>query len=273
MPTGSGKTAVLMMLPFLLRSKRVLVVTPSRLVRSQITEDFSTLKTLREIGVLPDDINPPRVKELASRIVSADDWESLKAFDVIVTTPNCVSPGYFDIPRPPASLFNLVIIDEAHHSPAGTLVPRSSTRSRLIGEHSSRRPRRRDRAEIPGRFVYNYPIARAFKDRIFGPIAYVQVNPHQGESPDEAIARTTTEVFQADRAAGLMHSVMVRTDRKSRADQLAGVYSRITPLRLKVVHSGFSNKTVKAILAQLDSNELNGVICVNMMGEGFNFPD
>src|SRR5580700_10535401 len=50
MPTGSGKTAVLMMLPFLLRSARVLVITPSRLVRGQIAEDFSALKTLREIG-------------------------------------------------------------------------------------------------------------------------------------------------------------------------------------------------------------------------------
>lgn len=33
MPTGSGKTAVLMMTPFALRRKRVLVITPSKLVR------------------------------------------------------------------------------------------------------------------------------------------------------------------------------------------------------------------------------------------------
>jgi superfamily II DNA or RNA helicase len=272
MPTGSGKTAVLMMLPFLIRSTRVLVITPSRLVRSQIAEDFSSLNTLREIGVLPPNINPPSVKELADRIRSMEDWEALKEFDVVVSTPNCVSPGYLTIPVPPADLFDLVVIDEAHHSPAftwATLLDAFKTTRRALFTAT---PFRRDRAEIAGRFVYNYPITRAFHDRIFGRIAYVQVDPHEDEGPDEAIARTTTEVFQADRAAGLNHRVMVRTDRKARAEQLTTLYSRITPLRLKIVHSGLSSKTVKSILAQLESGELDGVICVNMMGEGFNFP-
>src|SRR5438445_667675 len=45
MPTGSGKTAVLQASAFLLRAHRVLVVTPSRLVREQINDDF------RQLGV------------------------------------------------------------------------------------------------------------------------------------------------------------------------------------------------------------------------------
>lgn len=36
MPTGSGKTVVIALAAFLLRARRVLVITPSRLVRSQI---------------------------------------------------------------------------------------------------------------------------------------------------------------------------------------------------------------------------------------------
>lgn len=78
MPTGSGKTAVLMILPFLLRSVRELVVTPSRLVRGQIAEDFSTLKTPRDIGVVPAEIVAPSVKELRDRINTTEDWESLQ---------------------------------------------------------------------------------------------------------------------------------------------------------------------------------------------------
>ena len=46
MPTGSGKTAVLMLVPYLIRKKRVLVVTPSKMVRGQISEDFLNLRTL-----------------------------------------------------------------------------------------------------------------------------------------------------------------------------------------------------------------------------------
>lgn len=36
MPTGSGKTAVLMVAAYLLEANRVLIVTPSRLVRNSI---------------------------------------------------------------------------------------------------------------------------------------------------------------------------------------------------------------------------------------------
>jgi superfamily II DNA or RNA helicase len=272
MPTGSGKTAVLMMLPFVLRSSRALVITPSRLVRGQIAEDFSTLKTLREIGVVPDSVPVPRVKELDERIRTVADWEALREYDVVISTPNCTSPGYESIPFPPADLFDILIIDEAHHSPAYTWSSLLDSMRGIRRALFSATPYRRDRGEIKGRFIFNYPVARAYSDGIFGRIAYVQVTPREEESSDVAIARKTTEVFQADRASGLNHCVMVRTDRRHRAELLADLYARETPLRLKVVHSGLANRTVKKVLGDLERNELDGVICVNMMGEGFNFP-
>ncbi len=272
MPTGSGKTAVLMMLPYALKSARVLVITPRRLVRGQISEDFEILRTLKDIAVVPSDIDPPRVLELESRIRTAVDWESLRNYDVVVSTPNCVSPGHEDIPRPPQDLFDLVLVDEAHHSPARTwteLLASLPTAKRAL---FSATPFRRDRAEIPGRFVYSYPISLAFDDGIFGSISYIQVDPAEGQNSDVAIARQTAEVFAADRAAGLNHFVMVRTDRKTRADALKLIYDANTQLRLKVVHSGLSNGVVRRILQEMERAELDGIICVNMMGEGFNFP-
>lgn len=43
MPTCAGKTAVLMLATFFLRKHRVFVVTPSKMVRGQIAEDFSVM--------------------------------------------------------------------------------------------------------------------------------------------------------------------------------------------------------------------------------------
>ena len=40
MPTGTGKSAVMTLLPFVMGSKRVLVVTPSKLLREQLTAEF-----------------------------------------------------------------------------------------------------------------------------------------------------------------------------------------------------------------------------------------
>jgi len=272
MPTGSGKTAVLMMLPFVLKSARTLIITPSKLVRGQITEDFETLKTLREISVLPDNIVLPRVLELDKRIKSTADWEALQEYDVIISTPNCTSPGYEGIPDIPPDLFDLLIIDEAHHSPARTWAALLEAMDHCQRALFSATPFRRDKAEIPGRFIYNYPLSRAYEDRIFGKISYIQVNPEESQDSDIAIALQTAKTFAEDQAAGLNHCVMVRTDRKTRAEELATIYKNQTHLRLKVIHSGLSSRVVKSIITEMDNGELDGIICVNMMGEGFNFP-
>jgi hypothetical protein len=46
----------------------------------------------------------------------------------------------------------------------------------------------------------------------------------------------------------------------------------LTRLRLAVVHNGLSNRTLKHVLRHLKECALDGIICVNMTGEGFNFP-
>src|SRR5665213_830642 len=52
MPTGSGKTAVLMMAPFVLQSNRILIITPSRMVRGQIYKDIKELEYV--ISLIPN---------------------------------------------------------------------------------------------------------------------------------------------------------------------------------------------------------------------------
>ena len=94
MPTGSGKTAVLMMAPFLLKTARVLIITPSQFVRWQIADDFRQLQTLKAATVLPDDAPHPNLLELKTRIESEEAWEALRAYDVVVSTPNCTSGLY-----------------------------------------------------------------------------------------------------------------------------------------------------------------------------------
>src|SRR5438128_965802 len=108
MPTGSCKTGVLMLTSFLERAQRVLVVTPSQLVRGQVGEQFSTLAILRQIGALPPEIPGPKVKELRHRVATIEEWESLRPFNVIVTTPNTVSPALATVAHPPADMFDLL---------------------------------------------------------------------------------------------------------------------------------------------------------------------
>ena len=272
LPTGTGKTAVLMLAPYLLLSKRVLVITQSRFVRDQITHDLKTLRTLKAVEALQSDQAAPKVFENKERVGTSAAWESFREYDVVVATPNAASPAIRGIAVPPADLFDLVLVDEAHHSPAPTW-------NALIAAFPGAKvvlftatPFRRDRKEIKAKYLYSYPIQRAFEDGIFGEMTYVPVTAAAGRTTDEALAIATETAFRQDQAAGLSHSIMVRADSRPRAKELAEVYGRVSALRLELVDSSHSQRTADKTIAKLRAGELDGVICVNMLGEGFDLP-
>lgn len=273
MPTGSGKTAVLTLVPFLLRAERILVITSNRLVRRQIQDELRTLKTLRNLGVVPDIRMPsPRVQEVRQRIGDEGQWKALEDFDAVVALPNSVSPAIEGVAPPPPDLFDLVLVDEAHHVAAAlwnsVLAALPNTRRAFF----TATPTRRDRKEVEGTLAYTYSVAAAQKDGFFGAMRYIPVRPAPGEDHDLAVARAAEAQVAADHANGLKHCLLVRTDSKKRADDLFKLYSQATRLRLAVVHSGRSYRQVRKALANLESEQLDGVVCVDMMSEGFDFP-
>ncbi|HPQ72007.1 MAG TPA: DEAD/DEAH box helicase family protein [bacterium] len=272
MPTGSGKTAVLISTAYILRASRVLIITPSRLVREQIAEEVRTLATLRLAGALGDEIPAPRVFSVKKRITSLTEWESLKEYDVVVGTVQSISPEYATIPEPPPDLFDLVLVDEAHHSPARTwqaVLDNFRLAKRLLFTAT---PFRQDQREIKGRFIFTYDLKKAFDDGVFGEIAFQAVAPAELENTDIAIAKAAEQQLSSDREHGYQHHLMVRTDTRKRAKELLEIYNDHTSLRLSVVTGDKSLKYVKKVVKKLDDNDLDGILCVNMLGEGFNFP-
>lgn len=270
MPTGSGKTAVIMSAPFLLRAKRVLIITPSRLVRSQIANDFSELKTLSKIGALRKVNGKIKVKEIES-VISSDEVEQLKKYDVIVSAPNSIKASKIAEISVPSEFFDLVIADEAHHSASelwGQILKYFSCAKQLLVTAT---PYRRDKKEIKGKFLYSYTMTQAYKDGIFGEIEFLPV--HASENADVAIAKETEKQFIKDKEDGLFHRVMVRTASKKRADELVKVYEENTKLNLLKIDSDVAYTEICSTINKLRIGDIDGVICVDMMGEGFDFPN
>lgn len=270
MPTGSGKTAVIMCAPFLLEAKRVLIITPSRLVRNQISADFSELKTLKQIMALSNVEGNIRVKEIEN-VITGDDIEELKKYDVIVSTPNSIkSSKDLDIALP-TDFFDLIIADEAHHS-ASMLWSQildyfSNTKQILM----TATPYRRDNKEIKGKFLYSYTMTQAYRDGVFGKITFLAVK--SDKNADISIANETEKQFVLDKKAGYNHKVMVRTATKKRADELVKIYKDNTNLNLLKLNSDVSYSEIKDTIKDLKEGRIDGVICVDMMGEGFDFPN
>ena len=272
LPTGSGKTAVLNLSAYLLRAKRVLVISSSILVRGQIVEEFETLKTLKNLNVFQHDLQTPQVKEIKSPIRSLEEWEALKAFDVVIGIPNSINEGIKENIVPPQDLFDLILVDEAHHVPAFTwsnVIKAFDTAKKV---YFTATPFRRDKKEIEGKLVYIYSISKAYEDKIFGDIGYYPVVTDSA-NVDLAIAKDAERVFKQDRDAGLKHFLMVRTETKDQAESLRILYENNTTLKLKKVDSTLSYRTIKNTIQSLKDGELDGIICVDMLGEGFDFPN
>lgn len=270
MPTGTGKTAVIMLAAFVLKSNRVLIITPSKLVRNQIATSFKVLQPLRNLGVVAANPNELRVHELKQMIRSNQGWAELSNYQVVVSTPNCISPDIEGIVSSDKDFFELVLIDEAHHTPAKSwigIVNHYSNAKRLLFTAT---PLRRDKKEIPGKIIYNYPISQAYEEGIFGQTEFIPVDAEAGN--DIAIAQTCERVFRAE-PQGIVHYVMIRTDSKTRAKELDEIYKNNTALRLQMIHSGLTAKTVENALSNLRDGNLDGIICVDMLGEGFDFPN
>lgn len=273
MPTGSGKTGVMIACTFVLRATRVLVVTPSRLVREQIAEEVAELALLRKLGALPDNVGRPNVCSVGERITTSTRWRELAEYDVIVGTVQSISPALETVAAPESDQFNLVLVDEAHHSSARTWQAPLDCFPSAQRVLFTATPFRRDGREIRGRFVFTYELRQAHHDGVFGRIRYEPVEERGDQwRRDVAVAKATETQLQSDRDARLDHLVMVRTDRKTRADELAKIYAEHTSLRLVLLNSDHSLRHAKGVIRKLRGGELDGIITVNMLGEGFDFP-
>jgi superfamily II DNA or RNA helicase len=271
MPTGSGKTAVMMLTPFLLRSKRVLVLVPRVLLRQQLVKNLRDLQVLRSMGALEPLDGAPRVFEADSPIETAEHWQAMVDYDVVVGIPDTVLPKGAEIAQPPAGFFDLVLVDEAHHTPAETW---NRVLETFPGKHVlfTATPFRKDQKKLNAKMIYTYPIEKAKQDGIFSDITYVPIRNIDGDK-DRAIATKALEIFRRDAALGLEHRLMVRAGSIPKSKRLLKLYKSLDEtLRIRAISSDDDYSFVEESVELLKNGDLDAVVCVDMLGEGFDLP-
>lgn len=258
-------------LPFVLGSSRVLVVVPSNIVRRQVALEFQSLRTLKNVAALPRGIKAPKRKALKHGIRSKSDWKNLAGYDVIIATPQCVSTRYKGIVPPPEGFFDLLVVDEAHHSPAETWNQVLEDLTAVPAALLTATPFRRDKRRLPGEIAFWYPLRDAIVDGIYSPIEFVPVKRSANEDADLTLARAGKKQIDLPRHKSLGSLILVRTDRIDDAYKLQGIYKSIG-LSLPVLTSRLSNKETDTIVASLEEGTVAGVIVVGVLTEGFDLP-
>lgn len=272
LPTGYGKTSVMMALPFLVQSKRVLVVEPSNALRKQVSSHFAELSTLKRIGAISADLANPSVLRHEGRPQSEEDWQVLENHDVVVSTPGSSSPAV--APGASPDLFDLIVFDEAHHAPANTWAAylEHYTEARFVFLTAT--PFRRDGQVIPGKLVYRYPVMKAVDEGAFHPVAFRAApiqNAVDDHHIDQVIAETAVNQLHQDLAAGYDHRLFVRAATINAARALVPIYQALG-VNVEAVDSKITKRTQDRCEERLVSGDLQGIVCVDMFGEGYDFP-
>lgn len=270
-PTGSGKTAVAMAAPFVAAAppRRLLILVPSRALREQIADEFRTQEQLHRIGALPPDFSAkPRVEEVTGRI---SDWSTLAGADVVVALPNSISPSaYAPGLEPPDDLFDMVVIDEAHHAPADTwkaVIDHFSSAKFLL---LTATPRRRDGRRIPGSLEYHYPLRRALDEGLYKPIEPILLPARDDRAAcDAAIAEKAVSLLGEEHHRTSV--LLVRAANLPRLKAVAAAYEALeAPITL--LHNRLAPGTQAAIIEGLRTGEVSRVGVIGMLGEGFDLP-
>lgn len=279
MPTGTGKTETMLALNANRRFERLLVVVPTDALREQIAGKFETFGVLKQQKCLDETAAFPLVMRLSH--IPASEAEVDEIFDsanVVVTTMQIAGRAEAPVQERMAARASALFIDEAHHIGARTW---KSFRG-LFAEHEppipviqfTATPFREDGGRVDGEFIYTYPLKKAQQEGYFKPIRFEAVFGLDQADADQAIIDKLGEVLASDLDASLNHLAMARCSTIERAKHLHSLYAAAYPdYRPVIVHSQQSLKERRENLAALRRFESRIIVCVDMLGEGFDLPE
>ena len=270
LPTGTGKTETMLVATLADKAHKTLVIVPSIELKNQISEKFSTWGILRQLGVIPKNFPNPTVLVLNKTISNIED---IRSADVVVSTPALIARANEDTKNLLKNIFSHVYFDEAHHIIASEWhsIKQLFKDSKIVQFTAT--PYRNDKQPIEGKIVYNYPMSKALDDGCFSKISLISIEEKHPARKDKAIAEAAIKKLYADRAKGwIRHKVMVRTETREHAELLCTKYKEWFPKEnVVMVHSETKGKA--QIIKDIKEGKYSIVVCVDMLKEGFDYPD
>lgn len=274
MPTGTGKSGAMTLVPFVLGAARVLIITPNKLLRVQLAAEFAALQVLRGTRCIPEDMLSPSTQEISSRLATTESWEALREYSVVVGTPNVLSPGHSGVAEPPHDLFDLLLFDEAHHTAAPTYAELLRSFPNASAVLFTATPFRRDRQPLPGHDVYTYGLAQALAEGVLAPVTFQAVDvPADADQAgkDAALAAVARARLDSPEHVRADSRILARTTSVEHARDLVHVYRRVG-LQMGLITASTSRRQLRETLAAVREGELAGFLSVGVLGEGFDFP-
>jgi superfamily II DNA or RNA helicase len=272
MPTGTGKTETMLATLISNCCKRLLVSVPSDSLRTQVSDKFITLGLLKEYGIVDSSCLNPIVGIINSGF---DNIEELQSFvekcNVVVSTMDLFADFSEQEKTHLNNSFSHFFVDEAHHSEANTW-------KELIGKFDNEKvflftatPFRNDGKTLQGKIIFNFSLRKAQEQKYYKKINYLPIREYNKKLADKRIAEKAIEQLKKDISEGYNHFVMARCVSKNRAIEVFEYYKEYTEFNPIMVYTGISG--LKNKIESIKKGNHSIIVCVNMLGEGFDLPN
>jgi len=275
LPTGTGKTETMLATLLYQRCNKVLVIVPSSALRDQVSNKFITLGYLQDLGIVGFNLKMPYVAKITKGIHTAEIAKNIvQNSNVIVATASIINASTPEVIDLLCRNCSHLFIDEAHHISANTwLKIRDRFKDKRIIQFTAT-PFRNDGKTLGGRIIYNYTMGEAQRAGYFMTVHMQSVEEYNEGQADSAIAQIALKKLREDLKNELNHLLLARVSSKIRAEEVFKIYQRFaSDLRPIMVHSGHSDAEVRKKLNKLQRFESKIVVCIDMMGEGYDLPN
>ena len=286
LPTGTGKTDAMLAIYAHQRIQKLLVIVPTDALRTQIGEKFLTLGVLKKFGLLEPDALHPFVGLLKSGIKSVNPAiEFINKCNVIVATMSAIQACDSSARNALAEYCTHMFVDEAHHLSARTwddFRQLFKSREGVILQFTAT-PFREDGKKLPGKIIFHYPLRYAQDDGYFTKVNFRPLLEFNESEHDSAIALAAVEQLKSDldptttdksgKTGAFDHVILARCGSIKRAEAVLEIYQEIAASYNPImIHSQLSQADYESAKRSLFDGDSRIVVCVDMFGEGFDYP-
>lgn len=276
MPTGTGKTETMISLLVKCQIPKLLIVVPSDSLREQIVGKFQTFGLLQDadFNVIGPEAVRPVVGLYKKGFKSVENLnEFLSSCNVVVATLSVLHYCNADMGREIARQCSHLFIDEAHHSEAPSWKKVRNWFAEKPVLQFTATPYRNDGKRVDGKIIYDFPLRQAQEEGYFKPIRLESVREYQLEKADAVIAERAIEILREARKK-YNQILMARVDNISHAKTVFEIYQEKCPeLKPVLVHSQLPENELALVRKAIIGKEHFVIVCVNMLGEGFDLPE
>lgn len=311
LPTGTGKTGVIGTAPFEISDGRVLVITPSLIIREGISDDFDTRTPFNfwtKRNVIINDDHLPIVYRYAGYNTSSDKNRVLNYLNNAHIVIANIHKVYSSNSRKAlvnildSDFFDMIIIDEAHHSAAESWLKTLEHFNAKKIVKLTATPIRSDEKELEGKTIFEYSMADAINNRYVKnlvaedytneKLTFVVDGDHVDKetaleimdkywvtrsvaySPEcnKTIVNMSLKVLEEKRRLGEAHHQIIAVACSiDHAKQIVDLYNA-SGYSADYVTSDRPEESEKAII-NYKKGQIDVLVNVNMLGEGFDHPN